>query len=73
MGKDHTLHARVPGIVKFDKVKRNEGEAAYGMAKSSRTFVHVDPFEGGPELAIKWRGSEMLKKNTLVFEQAVEI
>ncbi|MBL4745891.1 MAG: 50S ribosomal protein L27 [Flavobacteriaceae bacterium] len=33
MGKDHTLHARVDGVVKFQKKKNN------------RSFVSIEPFE----------------------------
>ncbi|MFK8007774.1 MAG: 50S ribosomal protein L27 [Saprospiraceae bacterium] len=31
MGKDHTIHAKVDGFVKFDK------------RRSNRTFVHITP------------------------------
>ncbi len=33
MGKDHTLHAKVDGVVKFQKRKDN------------RSFVSIEPFE----------------------------
>ena len=33
MGKDHTLHARIDGIVKFEKKKGN------------KSFVSIEPFE----------------------------
>ena len=31
MGKDHTIHAKVDGFVRFDK------------KRSNRTFVHITP------------------------------
>lgn len=33
MGKDHTLHAKIDGIVKFEKKKGN------------KSFVSIEPFE----------------------------
>ncbi len=33
MGKDHTLHAKVDGVVKFQKKRNN------------RSFVSIEPFE----------------------------
>ncbi len=33
MGKDHTLHAKVDGVVKFQKKKNN------------KSFVSIEPFE----------------------------